>query len=376
MINFVNKIFLILTFCILSESQANDPNPENAAGYEYHKPRFTGNIDDFSDEQVIVLFRGINYLPDLFTQNERQNFIADTQIGQEIYASASYELAGEDYGAPPSNDLDEAGGQVAEEVNSLDNNDPCFVNKSYYPSCRYAMQELYSNNYKKFHNELNNPSENYAEIFNNFSFTCNPLVSFSDRAKHPLKYAYGLKNYGEHQPLLPHYDLNGRPRYPVIGRLYGVILDEATVEEVLPFNAYKAHKYGLIKLYDHYSNNIVKEREISIPGYVPGDAVTFEMDLEVPSFEGDYPEYYKKKYGLTKTRYNNYKKFFTCPLKTAQQRQDKTRELLSKIIEPGYIDNAGTSDNTLVNKLNSIVEKTLDHIGAKECKLTLDYTLE
>lgn len=354
-----------------------DFNPETQANYLYQAPTIQGNIDNFSNEKVIILYRGVHFLSDKFTQQQRAQYIATSQINKLMYSSAVYELANLGYGDDdPHNLLKDHAQDVAAYINDLDSQGACTIKGKNYSSPRYAFQEIYSNNCAGFYKQLENPTADYEEIFNQFHFTKNPLLSFSDHIKHPEKYGFGLKNYGANQTLSPEYDLNGRPKHPIIGKLYGVILDEAAVEELKPLNVMKAHNTRELKLHNHFRNDILSEREISVAGLVPKEYVVFEMPLSVPSFTGPYPAYYEKKYGLTKTRYNNLHEIFTNPATTPETRNKKTEELISGIIEAKRQDNKFIYQNCISYSIPTLFERELGNIDARISQLTLDYVLE
>lgn len=370
----------LLAYCILLLSLSAfavhyDPNPEEAAGYRYRKPR-TEDLENFAGQNVVVIYRGIHFLPANFNYDERLSFIQESQVHEPMYAPATYELAREGYGSKEYEELDLWGQEIAGLVNRLDDTGECVVEGQTFRSARYAFQQLYSNNAKKFFKELDFPSDDYNIIFEDMDIRANPLLSGSDEVRHPAKYGFGLKNYGSNEPLLPLYDLNGRPQHHTLGKLYGIVLDPAAVEELKPMNVAKAHAEGCLRLHTHQRMNILSEREISIAGYIPEECVVFEMPLQVPSFTGDYPQYYEKKYGLTEKRYNNFKPFFTNADKTPDQRRDKSRKLMESIIKAGQDDKQGVYKNCIVERIPTMFKNALENIDARIGTLNLNYEIE
>ncbi|WP_032112958.1 hypothetical protein [Candidatus Paracaedibacter symbiosus] len=378
----INK-YLILTTAVFISLFSNfgysadyDFNPETQVNYRYQAPTIQGNIANFADEKVIVLYRGVHFLSDKFTREQRTQYIAANQVNEPMFSSAAYELANQNFGGNDHDLLRDHGQAVAALIHGLDDQDACTIKGRNYNSPRYAFQEIYSNNCKGFFNQLAEPAGDYEEIFNQFDFTKNPLLSFSDRVKHPGKYGFGLKNYGANQILSPEYDLQGRPKHPILGKLYGVILDEAAVEELKPLNVMRAHNRLELTLYNHFRNDILSEREISIAGLVPEDYVVFEMPLSVPSFTGPYPAYYQQKYGLTKQRYNSLRAIFTNAATTQATRNKKTEELMNGIIEARYQDNSLIYQNCISPSISALFERELGIINARISQLTLTYELE
>lgn len=359
------------------DANGYDVNPENQPGYIYHKPRIQGDLSNFEGEKVVVVYRGVHCLADKFTPAQRRDFLAESHVNKGMFSSAAYELTGLNYNEHDDPDLLEQAQIVASNINDLDLTDPFTVNGRQFTSQRFAFQQLYSNNCSGFYKQLTNPSTEYKPIFDEFEFTKNPLLSFSDRVKHPGKYGFGIKNFGDNQPLLPDYDLQGRPRHPVLGKLYGVVLDEAAIEELKPLNVAKAHYSNHLSLYTHFRNDILSEREISIAGYVPEECVVFEMPLQVPSFHHPKcPDYYAKKYGLSNARYNNYRRLFTSEHTTESARANGATKLINEIIQATRQDNKLQYKNCIDPLVPDLFSKELDRLDSEICKLTLEYTLE
>lgn len=365
--------FLQATFTTTAYSSIYDPDP--ATGYQYPKTRIQGNLDNFAGEDVVVLFRGVHFLPDQFTEAQSLAYVNSQQVGNGLYSSASYEKANLPYNSNNFEDLKAHSEDVVMDINALYHTDPITIRDRAFSRQRYAFQHLYSNNYQGFHAQMTNPAGEYAPIFENFPYQKNPLLSFSDRIHHPCKYGFGLKNYGAHNPRLPEYNVAGYPRYPYMGKLYGIILDRAAIDEFMPMNVYKAHNAQELILSTHFRNDIFSEREISLPGYVPGENVVFEMPLQAPSFNHAYYPYYEKKYGLTEKRFDNFKTIFTSAGTTNGKRQSKSRELLQGIIESPRQDTKFIYKNCVGYTVNNLFSKALGRIEARMCTLQLDFSM-
>jgi hypothetical protein len=375
----IMKLSLVFFPAYLYAIEANnyDFNPEDAPGYVYHRPKIQGDLSNFEGENVVVMYRGVHCLSDKFNADERRDFLAESHVNKGMFSSAAYELADLDYNEHDDPDLVEYGQSVAQQINDLNDTEAFTVQGRQYTSERFAFQQLYSNNCAGFYKQLTNPSADYSPIFDQFDFTKNPLLSFSDRVKHPGKYGYGIKNFGDNVRLSPEYDLQGRPKHPILGKLYGIVLDEAAVEELQPLNVVAAHNSNYISLSSHFRNDILSEREISIAGYVPEEYVVFEMPLQVPSFHRtSCPGYYMQKYGLSNARYKNYRKLFTSQQTTPEAREKGTTKLINEIIQATRQDNNLRYKNCVDPLVPDIFEEELDRIDSTICKLTLDYTLE
>lgn len=354
-----------------------DINPESQPGYTYHQPIIQGDLSNFEGEKVVVLYRGVHCLTNKFTHQQRRDFLAESHVNKGMFSSAAYELTGLNYNEHKDPNLLERAQTIAVDINNLNLTGSFAVDGRQFTSQRFAFQQLYSNNCSGFYKQLAKPSVKYKPIFGRFDFSKNPLLSFSDSTKHPGKYGFGIKNFGDNKALSPDYDLQGRPKHSILGKLYGAILDEAAVEELEPLNVAKAHYSNYLSLNTHFRNNILSEHEISIAGYIPKEYVVFEMPLQVPSFHhATCPAYYINKYGLSNARYNNYKKLFTAPNKNGIARTTGETKLIKEIIQATRQDNKLYYKNCINPFVEDLFQKELGRLDSKICKLTLSYTLE
>src|SRR5262245_44417041 len=119
---FARRILIAYTvlFSGMSTFSAHyDLNPEDVAGYHYQAPTIQGNLDNFADEDVIVLYRGINLLPANFDNASRRDFIATSQVNEPMFAPATYEKAGEEFGSDEYNELEAWGRDIAALIDAL-----------------------------------------------------------------------------------------------------------------------------------------------------------------------------------------------------------------------------------------------------------------
>jgi len=353
-----------------------DYNPEADPNYKYHPPQIIGNLDNFANQKVLVLFRGVHLLANNFTSEQREAYIFSIQANKPMYCSAVYKSAQQNYNFADFGVLNNHARNIAAQIHVLDSLGPITIGERNYASRLYVFQEIYSNSSIHFFQQLYQPFYPYQDIFERFTFKDNPLLSFSDDVKHPAKYGYGLKNFGKSEPLLPEYDNDGKPRHPILGKLYGIVLNEAAVKRLKPLNVVKAHETKMLKIYSHFRKNVLSEREISIAGSVPAEHVVFEMNLSVPSFDGSYKSYYFQKYGLTKRRYNNFYKVLRKENLSREDRNEKTKDFMSQIIEARNQTQDLANEFCISPFVKNLLENKLIQKNAKIAKLSLNYELE
>lgn len=268
-----------------------DSDSEDEEGYEYQ---------GFSDFEIpehlrgrgcLVLFRGIHFSRSFFTKEQRSHLRRTSLTGRPIYSSAVYDVSNIEFDAE---DFDE---ELVLE-NAIVIRDRIIRLSS---ANRNRFQDLYVNKYENFHSKLENTSEEDEEIFHGFDSSMNPQLSFSEILLHPYKYAFGQKSWMRSNGILePEYDEFGEPKHSYLGEIYIVMIPIDEIEEIDPYFVVSSHARNKINISNHFSNNILSEREITIPGFIYGRYVVYSKAVRVPSFSWEeYQSYYEAKYGIT-----------------------------------------------------------------------------
>ena len=312
-----------------------DSDSEDEAGYVYHGLGHL-TIPEGMGERCLAVMRGVHFSPASLSKQQRSHMRKTSQAGQTIFSSAAYDVAHKPLGSIDADgSVQAAATSTREKIKGLPE------------AKRHVFQELYSNNYDGFHNRLSKPDP--QGIFSQFTSQKNPQVSTSEYCFHAVRYAMGVKYLGSGvEPLKPEYNSQGKPKHPYLGKLYVMLVDEAVLEELSPYFVVWAHANMLIKVSDHFRKNVLVEREVSFPGYIPGRCVVLSVPVRVPSFEGEYKQWYFNKYGLTKLVYNNKKKMITSGKSSKKIKGDTRTEeevrthavsdLLEKYIVPHVND--------------------------------------
>jgi hypothetical protein len=166
------------------------------------------------------------------------------------------------------------------------------------------VQQAYTNDYVRFHQMIR---VNQSFISNLLLNDANPFVSTGDIPYHALKYAYGIKAYigSKDVVLKPRWNKNRKAERPYSGLVYvslHPISDYAPsncAEQPLPNHLTSLNYTGRVQI----SVIIAPERETSFPAYIPKERLVHQHVARYPSFEHKWRQYFKAKYGLSKTLY-------------------------------------------------------------------------
>jgi hypothetical protein len=301
---------------------------EDEAGYSY------GGLPALSDElpngPVVLLGRGIHFSTSFSKKNISESR-RKNEKGVPIYARAAYECSEQ--------------AQEVEKIRRLISDLP--------KEKRCELQEEYVKSYSSFLRK----------------FLHNPLISTSEDLEHAARYAAGLKFNGL---LKPEYDKYGKPKHPYLGKLFVILMPQERVADLDPFFVVASHANGDITIPSYPSKNLLAEREVTFPGLIPGDCVVCSVNVRVPSFKGEYKDYYNKKYGLTSQIYSRRKKRFTKPGRFQFESNECAKTLLKDVIIPHVANQLLTHVNELCHSsATSIVYKDLSPSGFSESLPTL-----
>lgn len=301
---------------------------EDEEGYSYKglsSPKIPAKIG----RRCLLLERGIHFSPSLFTKERMSRMKRHDDAGKDHYSAAAFDL---------TNDVPL--GEPGDNVMVLMKAKSCKKFISSLPqSERNTFQQTYSNSDDTFHKKLADPKS--EPPFNRFISKRNPQVSTSEVFRHAIKYALGLKYLGQgREPLDPAYDAQGKPRHPYLGKLFVFLVDERKVKELDPYFVVQAHANYEITINDYFRKDVLSEREVSIPGFIPGECVVFSIPVRVPSFKGEYKSWYHEKYGISNRIFNARRdilltgKSANSNKSSEELRKHTVQSLLEKVILP------------------------------------------
>lgn len=276
--------------------QEPDSDSEDENKYTYRGFNKLNIPETMNGKKCVLLFRGINYLLNSIDKKQRSELRHKDSSGMPIYCSAGINMSL----------------NYSKQRSRIIKKRICNLSKEE----RDIFQEKFSNSYNGFHNSLKEPEKaklrnlSISHIFRKFKndgIVYNPLIACSESIEHALKYAFGLKNYGKNsQPITPNYDKNGNPDHPYIGKIYVILIPIDEIDRLDPYFVVYSHVCQDIKIRDDYRNNILSEREVALPGFVPGRYVIGCQNVRVPSFAWEkMPKFYNEKYNIENKQYKN-----------------------------------------------------------------------
>lgn len=362
------EIFSLLDSLKISEnlSQENseyDSDSEDEEDYKYSPISLQDRSDLFKDKHFLPFFRGLHTTKSSFSdKSARRKFKRTVQSGKDIYSSAVYESYPEKDNDSEINEVRLAlAKKVQTLVKEMEHLSSITIDKRYYTNFREYVQQLYTNNYDKFHDFLRDGKstpfhEGQKKL--GINITKNPFVSTSDRTDHAYKYAYGLKYLGKDVvKLMPEYDSTGRPKHPYLGKIISILIPFDALRELNPAFLLNLYAEGSIWVSTHFSNNILSEREITFPGYIPGQYVLLDLPVRVPSFHKEWRGWHSDKYGLTQKKFKDFKdKILATKGQISQQ-----EEIVKKLREFIYPRLA----QKLQNKISTFLESSHAHLSWK-----------
>jgi len=178
-----------------------------------------------------------------------------------------------------------------------------------------------------------------------------PRIKRGGSRAHPHEYLVIVEAYRE----------DGKPKHPYLGKVCVLLVDVSELSKLSPYFVVYAHANGRVKISTHFSNNILSEREVCFPGFVPGRCVLYEKVVRLPSFVGSYKAYYKEKYGITE---RSFKIIQGKLLKEPDKSDPETRRKRMVTV------------NNLIQKVILHTAKALQEHIEKECsknKITIVY---
>lgn len=162
----------------------------------------------------------------------------------------------------------------------------------------HCMQHIYTNGILKFQRALRFfITDEVQELNFELPNAYNPFVSESEEPYHALKYGFGLKALYERAALRPHYDQDGRPRFPYLGEIRITLRDLQTV-----FTKMERNHISSLKGHGHIQPPIPirPELEATAMAYLPEGEVVHSEVLKCPNFSRKYKRQYQEEFGLNK----------------------------------------------------------------------------
>lgn len=298
------------------EDQSSDSDTDSEADEDYS---YQGLPDitipkSMEKQECVLLFRGIHF-GSRFDKQARKR-VRSAPVGP-LFSTAAYDYSNGDPDEKEESDAIKRGSSIRTKVKNM-------------KARRHNFQQQYTNTMAGFLNKLGGSSD--RGLYKNFEKGKNPQVSTSEELLHAGKYAAGHKfletDVGRLRPI---YSKNGKPKHPYLGQLSVVLIPKKKLLELAPYFVVYGHAHDDITVKTHFRNNILEEREVSFPGYIPGQYVLLSLPIRVPNLERPYGDWYKEKYGISKRSYRARKKILADPGETSV---DTAQTLMTEVILP------------------------------------------
>jgi len=272
-----------------NESEDNyDSDSEDEDEYRYPGHPALVFPKRYAGHRCLVFYRGIHFERNTFSKKARSRFRRSNEARQPIFSSGAFELAN---AKPTDENLNRKIRRLKRHGRIIKNHISAMKRLK-----RRVLQQKYTNQYDQFIRSIQSNKK--------LPSNRNPQVSTGEEIRHPLKYGCGLKFLGvDARKLKPEYNVNGKPKHPYLGKMYIIIAKTDDLPALDPYFVVHGHAQGYIKISTHFANDILTEREVSFPGFIPGKHVALSMAVRVPSFEGPYKDFYQQKFGITERSY-------------------------------------------------------------------------
>ena len=132
-----------------------------------------------------------------------------------------------------------------------------------------------------WHNDVKDERINAVAPVREAGIVGNPTVAMSDLPTHALRYALGLKAYGQlkRHRLRPDYSADGTPAHAQLGKIFVALLSPRDMERERMMSVTEAHNARRIDVEPRFVN----ERETGALGGLSKGHMFLEVVLEVPS---------------------------------------------------------------------------------------------
>ncbi len=269
-----------------NEQDFYQSDSEDESDYELEDYKHLQIPEDHGRENI-ALFRGIHFTQINFSKQKISEIRRSSEVGKSIYSTEALRCTHVGLGSVYSEDQEKELKVVSENIKKL-------ISKLTEEQ-RNRFQQLYTNQYNKFHSQLKKPEGEFKEIFEKLKCLLNPLVSVTELFSHAAKYASG-ERFPDDITLNPEYDGDGKAKHPYLGKIYMILIDVSCIKDQDSFFVISKHANYKVDIKDRY----LHDREVTFTGFIPGKYIVYDQVVRVPSkITGEYKEYYKSKYGLS-----------------------------------------------------------------------------
>lgn len=307
----------------------------------------SGNFNEETSKQVatrffVAQYRGMHYETNQWSQSQRQRHRRWDERTHAFFSHAAFVKARVSVDDMMQRcdhisliKLDESATLLRHQLTCLRFTGP--VRGSYsreeegiFGDASLALQDFYTKKYdahKDFCGMVHNKKMQSTPIHTAkeaaFLFSqgrANYNLSTGDTPYHPLRYALGLKSYGEGKDhrLRPRWRQSRRAERPYSGKVYTLLNSVQTLHELNPAHLVSLNHRGDLSV----GERILAERESTFHASLPAGSVMEVKILKYPNFDKDFDEFYHpQRYGLDRKTYNEFKRQIGDSLPHSQERK-------------------------------------------------------
>jgi TPR repeat protein len=311
--------------------QYEGSDSEESEDWEY-KPKHYKKPKKLTGEVLIPFFRGAHLFSENFPQGTSQ-FLRESQVGKPIFPPCVFKELKLEY-----SHVDEKGHSL-QDKDCKEHDQALATAKELKKKIKHLRSDeklekigstntlpLYVDKYVSLHYHYVKNYNKFISNIEDFGFLGNPLVSTAEVPEPSLGYAYGLKT-NKGQASRPHFDKEGKPENPYLGKFYIILLPLEKVKELFRVVESYAKIETLVNCFFKHA------MEATFPGFIPGKYVVYEHIVRVPNFQHKWKEEHQLKYGLNKTTYTNRRKKIRATNGNFDKQEDIYEELVERINE-------------------------------------------
>jgi ankyrin repeat protein len=301
-----------------------EQNQENIRKEKWQRELELTTVNKESEPSSIFIpvFRGINFMRDLFEYEDRNTYEQQAYSKPFFASHACYFMLDKE-----PHDQTVTLEQLTEQADRIQNlirtlNDPDTIklfkgSEKALRNCKSLLrrlQLLYTENidgfnYDIFTNISGASPEIKERILNQFPwfnkiFTKNPFVSGSITPMHSVRYALGVSRANANTELLldPRYNSNGKPKYPCVGLVFIALYPMEEYQNLEAINVPKAFAHGEFPTMKSQLE-LLAEAEITIAGMMK--YVVVGMPIVFPNFENNCKKGPLEEYISSRKNYMN-----------------------------------------------------------------------
>ena len=236
---------------------------------------------------LVCQWRGMHYFTNYFDDQQRREHARCSHLHRLAPAAAVFFMNGVPMGQ--SQLIRESGAQHAVDGirrvwNGLGGNGPqqaYWGEPLQFPSTEAMYQHRMTTNMGAWHDDVQDEKTVALAPVREAGIVGSPTVAMSDLPTHALRYALGLKAYGQlrHHRLRPDYTADGTLAHTQLGKIFVALLTPREMERERMMSVTEAHNAGRIDVEARFVN----ERETGALGGLSKGCMFLEVVLEVPS---------------------------------------------------------------------------------------------